>query len=157
MKKKLSRSNDRDFFYSPSTEFYLRLDPNPKRKVAIYFSREGTDDAAEEPCTQRKAPHLRCHCFYHFLYHLINVDSTWITLTRDPDSGTLYPKKSPHLRCHCFYHFFQTYKAKALMLPKMVKARALLWLFFVGYTGFEPVTSALSRQRSKPTELISPA
>ena len=25
----------------------------------------------------------------------------------------------------------------------------------VGYTGFEPVTSALSRQRSKPTELIS--
>ena len=26
----------------------------------------------------------------------------------------------------------------------------------VGYTGFEPVTSALSRQRSKPTELISP-
>ena len=24
----------------------------------------------------------------------------------------------------------------------------------VGYTGFEPVTSALSRQRSKPTELI---
>lgn len=28
--------------------------------------------------------------------------------------------------------------------------------FFVGYTGFEPVTSALSRQRSKPTELIAP-
>ena len=27
--------------------------------------------------------------------------------------------------------------------------------FFVGYTGFEPVTSALSRQRSKPTELIA--
>ncbi len=26
--------------------------------------------------------------------------------------------------------------------------------FFVGHTGFEPVTSALSRQRSKPTELI---
>ncbi len=25
----------------------------------------------------------------------------------------------------------------------------------VGYTGFEPVTSALSRQRSKPTELIT--
>ena len=25
----------------------------------------------------------------------------------------------------------------------------------VGHTGFEPVTSALSRQRSKPTELIS--
>ncbi len=28
--------------------------------------------------------------------------------------------------------------------------------FLVGYTGFEPVTSALSRQRSKPTELIPP-
>lgn len=25
----------------------------------------------------------------------------------------------------------------------------------MGYTGFEPVTSALSRQRSKPTELIT--
>jgi hypothetical protein len=25
----------------------------------------------------------------------------------------------------------------------------------VGYTGFEPVTSALSRLRSKPTELIT--
>ena len=28
--------------------------------------------------------------------------------------------------------------------------------FFVSYTGFEPVTSALSRQRSEPTELIAP-
>jgi hypothetical protein len=27
--------------------------------------------------------------------------------------------------------------------------------FFVSYTGFEPVTSALSRQRSEPTELIA--
>ena len=27
--------------------------------------------------------------------------------------------------------------------------------FFVGHTGFEPVTSALSRQRSKPTELMA--
>jgi hypothetical protein len=26
---------------------------------------------------------------------------------------------------------------------------------FVSHTGFEPVTSALSRQRSKPTELIA--
>ena len=28
------------------------------------------------------------------------------------------------------------------------------FLLDVGHTGFEPVTSALSRQRSKPTELI---
>ncbi|MEL6917268.1 MAG: hypothetical protein AAFO99_06015 [Bacteroidota bacterium] len=28
------------------------------------------------------------------------------------------------------------------------------FLFVVGHTGFEPVTSALSRQRSKPTELM---
>jgi hypothetical protein len=28
--------------------------------------------------------------------------------------------------------------------------------FYVGITGFEPVTSALSRQRSKPTELNAP-
>lgn len=27
--------------------------------------------------------------------------------------------------------------------------------FTVGHTGFEPVTSALSRQRSKPTELMT--
>lgn len=27
--------------------------------------------------------------------------------------------------------------------------------FLVSYTGFEPVTSALSRQRSEPTELIA--
>ena len=27
--------------------------------------------------------------------------------------------------------------------------------YFVSYTGFEPVTSALSRQRSEPTELIA--
>ena len=27
--------------------------------------------------------------------------------------------------------------------------------FIVSYTGFEPVTSALSRQRSEPTELIA--
>ena len=43
------------------------------------------------------------------------------------------------------------------MYPK--KRRALVTqccnFFFVGYTGFEPVTSALSRQRSKPTELIA--
>ncbi len=26
---------------------------------------------------------------------------------------------------------------------------------YVGHTGFEPVTSALSRQRSKPTELMT--
>ena len=30
------------------------------------------------------------------------------------------------------------------------------FLLDVGHTGFEPVTSALSRQRSKPTELMSP-
>ena len=29
------------------------------------------------------------------------------------------------------------------------------WAYSVGNTGFEPVTSALSRQRSKPTELIA--
>lgn len=27
--------------------------------------------------------------------------------------------------------------------------------FYVGYTGLEPVTSALSRRHSKPTELIA--
>ena len=31
----------------------------------------------------------------------------------------------------------------------------LVWEKPVGHTGFEPVTSALSRQRSKPTELMT--
>ena len=43
----------------------------------------------------------------------------------------------------------------ALKKKKLAVTLAELWRAKVGYTGFEPVTSALSRQRSKPTELIS--
>ena len=56
--------------------------------------------------------------------------SIWTNKTKEPDLRALVPKeKAVHPSVHGF--------------------------FFVSYTGFEPVTSALSRQRSEPTELIA--
>ena len=57
------------------------------------------------------------------------------------------------------YRLLNYWKSLSVSLEKMragVIARSSLSLplsFYVGITGFEPVTSALSRQRSKPTEL----
>lgn len=38
---------------------------------------------------------------------------------------------------------------------KKASSKGAGFLTVVGHTGFEPVTSALSRQRSKPTELMT--
>ena len=83
----------------------------------------------------------------------------WIfRLRRKNQKHALVPKDKPcaaHAALRLFYclHLCASTGA-ALKKPCTFSVHGF---FFVGYTGFEPVTSALSRQRSKPTELIAPA
>ncbi len=96
-----------------------------------------------------------------------NISSTWEEMGFGekvrlqsfvfPD-GILYDKENDRVRTTSVNSIFEVsrylsenygYKKSGTLSKKELDST------IVGYTGFEPVTSALSRQRSEPTELIT--
>ena len=74
---------------------------------------------------------------------IFNRVTYWITHTRNPCRTT--PREAPKVAFEPLVLIQFKLNAKSHLSGGFGK---------VGHTGFEPVTSALSRQRSKPTELI---
>ena len=100
---------------------------------------------------------LALHCVF---FHRTKLEASfrWIFClsAKEPKRGPCTQTKAVgSWRCTASFYIEPSWKQASAWF--YVKSRAPLGvrLFVVSHTGFEPVTSALSRQRSKPTELMA--
>ena len=118
--------------------------------------------SAKEPkqgsCTQTKAEgSQRCTASFFIEPSWKQASTGFFAFRQKNQNGTLVPKRKPQAAGAALRLFSQNQAGSKLPLGSMKKAGhpSVSGFLFVSHTGFEPVTSALSRQRSKPTELMA--